>query len=115
MYVFALVVFSGLGIMCVARWAGPSTRQIRERAGVNVHAVLEVFLAIGLAWAVNFNVWSLWHLPVRADWVGVTFTGLLIAGTSQFFTEVLEMFSGLGRKLNDEAETMERPKLERVA
>jgi len=31
------------------------------------------------------------------------------------FTELLAMFSGLARKLHDEAETVERPKLERVA
>ncbi len=35
MYVFALVVFSGLGIMCIARWTG-IMRQVRERTGMRV-------------------------------------------------------------------------------
>lgn len=34
MYVFALVVFSGLGIMCIARWTDAIMRQVRERTGM---------------------------------------------------------------------------------
>jgi hypothetical protein len=77
--------------------------------------VVEVALGIALAWAVNFNLWALWGVAMRADWVAVTLTGVALGGIAQFFTAVLAMFSGLGRKLNDEAETIERPKLERVA
>lgn len=115
MYVFGIVMLFGLGVMCLARVMERPLRQLRERLQVALYPLLEVALGVGLAWAVHFNVWSLWHVPMRADWVAVTLTGLALGGVAQFFSEVLTTFSGLGRKLNDEAETIERPRLERVA
>ena len=118
MHEFGLAVLFGLGVMCVARWFEQPLRTLRRRTQLSVYPVLEVALGIALAWVVNFNLWSLWHVPMRADWVAVTLTGMLLGGIAQFFTEVLAMFSGLGRKLNDEAETIEtveRPKLGKVA
>lgn len=115
MYVFAIALLFGLGIMCVARWVDQPLRALRRRLVLSVYPLLEVALGIALAWAVNFNLWSLWHVTMRADWVAVTLTGVALGGIAEFFTGVLAMFSGLGRKLHDEAETIERPKLERVA
>ena len=114
MYVFAIALLLGLGVMCVARWGERSFfRRLRGRVFVSLYRVLEVGLGIGLAWAVNFNLWSLWHLPMRADWVAVTLTGVIIGGVAEFFTEVLAMFSGAGRKLHDEARTIETAERER--
>lgn len=115
MYVFGIAIMFGLGVMCVARWVERPLRKWRERSPIALYPLLEVALGVGLAWAVNFNLWALWHVPMRADFVAVTLTGIALGGIAQFFTEVLAMFSGLGRKLHDEAETIERPKLERVA
>jgi len=116
MYVFGIAIMLGLGVMCVARWVERPLQRLGERLSLSLYAMLEVGLGIGLAWAVNFNLWSLWGISMRADWVAITLTGLALGGIAQFFTEVLALFSGFGRKLNDEAETIERPtKLERVA
>lgn len=115
MYVFGIAILFGLGVMCLARTVERPLRQLRQRLPVALYPLLEVAVGIGLAWAVHFNMWSLWHVPMRADWIAVTLTGLALGGVAQFFTEVLTTFSGLGRKLHDEAETIERPKLERVA
>lgn len=118
MYVFGLTVLFALGVMCVARWFEPLLRSLRRRIHFSAYPVLEVAVGIAFAWVVNFNLWSLWHVPMRAGWVAVTFTGMLLGGIAEFFTEILAMFSGLGRKLHDEAETIEtveRPKLGKVA
>jgi hypothetical protein len=116
MYVFGIAILLGLGIMCVARWVERPLQQLRDLVPLSLYPVLEVALGVGLAWAVNFNLWALWGITMRADWVAVTLTGVALGGIAQFFSAVLAMFSGLGRKLNDEAETIERPtKLERVA
>jgi len=117
-YVFGIAALLGLGVMCVARWFQLPLRLVRHKLNFSLYPVLEVALGTGAAWAIHFNLWSLWHVPMRADWVGVTLTGAALGGTAQFFTEILAMFSGLGRKLNDEAETIEtveRPKLGRAA
>jgi predicted permease len=116
-YAFGIAVLFGLGVMCLARTVERPLRQLRDRLGLALYPLLEVALGVGLAWAVNFNLWSLWHVPMRADWVAVTLTGMALGGIAHLFSEVLTTFSGLGRKLHDEAETIEveRPKLERVA
>jgi len=116
MYAFGIAVLLGLGVMCITRWVERPLQRSRERLPVSLYPMVEVGLGIGLAWAVNFNLWTLWGITMRADWIAVTLTGVAIGGIAQFFTEVLALFSGFGRKLNDEAETIERPtKLERVA
>jgi hypothetical protein len=115
MYVFGIAVMLALGVMCVSRWVERPVRGLRTRAPVSLYPVLEVGLGIGIAWAVNFNLWSLWGMPMRAEWVAVTLTGVALGGMAQLFTEILAMFSGLGRKLHDEAETIEQPRLGRVA
>ena len=119
MYVFGIAIVFGLGVMCVARWVEQPVRQLQESlrglVPLALYPVVEVALGIGLAWAVHFNLWGLWGVAMRADWVAVTLTGVALGGIAEFFTEVLAVFSGLGRKLHDEAETIERPRHERVA
>jgi hypothetical protein len=115
MYAFGIAILLGLGVMCAARCLEPLVRLLGAPLVQALRALAELALGIGLAWAVNFNLWALWHIPMRAEWVAVTLTGVALGGIAQFFTELLAMFSGLGRKLQDEAETIERPKLERVA
>lgn len=116
MYVLGIAVLFGLGIMAISRWVEHPLAFLRDRTKISFYPVLEVALGIGLAWAVDFNIWRLWGITMRADWVAVTLTGVALGGLSQFFTEILVMFGGLGRKLNDEAKTIESPTgLQRVA
>jgi hypothetical protein len=116
MHVFGIALLFGLGVMCLARWVERPLARLGDRVHVSVYPLLEVAIGIGLAWAVDFNLWNLWHVPMRADWVAVTLTGVALGGIAQFFTEILTTFSGLGRKLHDEAETIEHPGgLQRVA
>ncbi len=116
MHIFGIALLFGLGIMSVARWLEHPLAWLREKTRISVFPLVEVALGIALAWAVDFNIWRLWDVPMRADWVALTLTGVALGGISHFFTEILNMFSGLGRKLNDEAKTIESPtSLQRVA
>jgi hypothetical protein len=53
---------------------------------------------------------------IRGSAIGVTLTGLIIAGAAYFWHEILAFFGGLSRKFTDEAATLEKTEhLRRVA
>lgn len=61
-------------------------------------------------------MWTSWHISdLRYGWVGVTLTGLALAGTALALHALVGAFFGLHRKLDDEAEQIERADLRRVA
>lgn len=116
MHIFGIALLLGLGIMSVARWVERPLMAWRDKLTVSLYPLLEVGIGIGLAWAVDFNLWALWHVPMRSNWVAVTLTGVALGGIAHFFSEILATFGGLGRKLHDEADTIEHPTgLQRVA
>ena len=45
---------------------------------------------------------------LRADWIGVTVSGLVVAGIALFWREVLGLIGSLFRKYADEAAELER-------
>ena len=53
---------------------------------------------------------------IRGSAIGVTLTGLIIAGAAYFWHEILAFFGGLSRKFTDEAATLGKTEhLRRVA
>ena len=71
---------------------------------------------MGLAWLADLNMWQLWEVPVRDAWIGVTLTGVALAGIAQFWHYLLGYSAGLERKYNDEAAALEKTQgLRRVA
>jgi hypothetical protein len=100
----------GLGVRALAMF-GESILNIAHE----LRALVLACIGVGLAWAVDFNLWSLWHFQARAGWLGVTLTGLLLCGAAYFWTVILGFFSGLLGKLHDEATTLERPNRSRVS
>jgi hypothetical protein len=105
MYVFAVAALLGLGVLFVAMLAEryPPMRDARQ-----LWAVLILALGIGAAWIANFDIWRLWALPVRWAWVGTTLTGVMLAGLAAVWHELLGLFTGLGRKYQDEAAKIEK-------
>jgi hypothetical protein len=103
MYVFAITALLGLGVLSLALIVEPFLLRATE-----VWALLLVGLGIGAAWLVDFSIWNSWGVPVRWDWVGVTLTGLALAGVAEFWHYLFRLSSGAVRKLNDEAATLER-------
>ncbi len=103
MYVFAILAALGLGVMLVTMFAERVLNFAHE-----LHAIALAGIGIGLAWAVDFNLWALWHLHARAGWVGVTLTGLAVGGVGYLWYVLLGFFSGLLRKFHDEAASLEK-------
>ncbi|MER3452794.1 MAG: hypothetical protein C4344_03765, partial [Acidimicrobiia bacterium] len=103
MHEFAILVALGLGTMLVTMFAERLMNLAQE-----LRAIALAGVGIGLAWAVDFNLWRLWGLPAREDWVAVTLTGLGVAGVGYLWHVLLEFFAGLARKFHDEAASLEK-------
>jgi hypothetical protein len=111
MYAFAMMAMLGLGVLAVAKIFTRYTSFASE-----LQALLMVLLGIGGAWLVNLSLFTAWSIPVRASWIGITLTGLVIAGAAYFWGAILDFFGGFARKAVDEAETLEKSQnLRRVA
>lgn len=96
----------GLGALALIALGDRYLMMTAARPGL--WALAAIIVGIGLAWLADFNVWELWGLPVREDWIGVTLTGLMLSGFAHFWRDVLGLFSGLVRKYNDEAAVLEK-------
>jgi hypothetical protein len=111
MDVFAILVLFGLGIAGLLMVAYRFLDFAHE-----FRAIVAVGLGVGLAWVADLNMWSLWELPVRDTWIGVTITGVALAGIALFWHHILGYVAGLERKHNDEAAALEKTEgLRRVA
>lgn len=111
MEVFAILALFGLGLAVLTTVAYRYVERAREYWGL-----VAVGLGVGLAWLADLNMWRSWGIDVREPWVGVTLTGLALAGVAYFWREILGFFAGLERKYNDEAEAIEKSQgLRRVA
>jgi len=101
MYVFAIALLFGLGIMALSKLAA-------RVLNTETWALTTVVLGIALAWLANFDVWSAWGVDVRASWIGVTLSGLAIGGIGFFWHVMLDYVESLYRKHVDEAVEFER-------
>ena len=103
MRTFAVMAFFGLGLAVLVMLGYRYVTLARE-----VWALVAIAFGIGLAWLADLNMWQLWGLHVREPWIGVTLTGVALAGVAYFWTEILGFFRGLERKYNDEAAAIEK-------
>lgn len=111
MYALGVMALLGLAVLAVTQLAHRYMSFATE-----LYALVLVALGIGAAWLINLNLFALWGVGVRATWIGVTVTGIMVAGIAYFWRPVLGFFAGLSRKLTDEARTIERDEhLRRVA
>jgi hypothetical protein len=106
MYAFGIAVLLGLAVMAVAAIGERYLLRTNE-----FRAAVLVALGIAAAWATGFNLWALWGISSRADWLGTTLTGVILGGIAYAWHEVLSLFSGVSRKVTDEAATMEQSQL----
>ncbi|MGH4032083.1 hypothetical protein ACQB60_24465 [Actinomycetota bacterium Odt1-20B] len=111
MYAFGMLALLGLAVVVVGMVARRYLAMAPE-----LWAFALVALGVGTAWLVDFSLFDAWGLTVRNDTIGITLTGVLIAGAGYFWYEVLHFFAGLARKYTDEAKTLEKTQeLRRVA
>jgi hypothetical protein len=111
MYVFAVAALLGLGVFALAMIANRYLSMARE-----LWVFVLIALGVGAAWLVDFDVFRLWGIDARADWIGVTLTGLMIGGLGYVCRGAAHLTAELTRIVGDEAETLEKEKdLRRVA
>ena len=111
MDVFAVAVLMGLGIWVLGMIFDRLLSLYRE-----LWPLATVIAGIGIAWLVDFNMFALYELGVREEWIGILVTGLIIGGIGLFWREFVGLLGSLFRKYSDQAETLEREHhLRRVA
>ncbi len=111
MYAFAIMSLLGLAVLVVSKIADRYLALAAE-----LRALVLVALGVGGAWLINVSLFTAWAVPVRFSWVGITLTGLIVAGAAYFWGVILDFFAGLSRKSTDQARTIEQEKhLRRVA
>ena len=111
MYVFAMMALLGLAVLGVTAIA---SRYLAVSAEIRAFALAA--LGIGTAWLINLDLFGTLGIATRDSAIGVTVTGPMIGGAAYFWQEILGFFSGLSRKLGDEAATLEKTEqLRRVA
>ena len=111
MYVFGILALLGVGAFAVAAFADRYLSMAHE-----FWAMTSVALGVGLAWLADFNMFTMWHLTVRADWIGVTLSGLAVGAIAFASYGVAHLTAAFARKVTDEAVTIEKDtSLRRVA
>jgi len=111
MFTFAMVALLGLAVLAVTATA---SRYLSISA--EIRAFTLAALGVGAAWLIDLDVFGVLAVATRDSAIGVTVTGLMIGGAAYFWQEILGFFTGLTRKLGDEAATLEKSEqLRRVA
>lgn len=111
MYIFGITALLGLAVMAVAVLIERYVNVVAE-----LWALLLVVLGIIAAWLADFSMFASWHVPVRANWIGILLTGLAIAGFAHAFYLLGGVVRNYVRKMGDEAESLEKEKgIRRVA
>ncbi len=111
MYGFAVIVLMGLGVYAVGSIVNRYVQVAREFV-----AASHVVLGLCAAWLARTDLFTMWAVPVRRSWIGVTMTGLAVGGFAIVWREMVGFMAGLERKFHDEAESIERSEgIRRVA
>ena len=106
MNALGIAVLLGLAVVVVAAIGERYLLMINE-----FRAVVLVGLGIAAAWVVGFDLWAQWGIASRAGWLGTTLTGVILGGIAYAWHVILTLFSGVSRKVTDEAATMEQSQL----
>ena len=104
---YAFVILVGL---CFA--LGTATGILDELVPVKApKAVTRSFgalIAMGLAWALDYSVFTAFGTTLRESWMHPVGTGLVLIGVADVVREVSGYIGGLSRKTQDEAAEIER-------
>lgn len=102
MYVFTLILLMGLAIMAVVSLLD------RMPLITELWMGIALVLGIGAAWLADFDAFALWGIDLRAGWISIGFTGLILGGTAYLFHEIIGLIAGVFRKVTDEAIEFEK-------
>jgi hypothetical protein len=111
MFAIAMMALLGLAVLAVTAIA---TRYLS--ISPEIRAFTLAALGVGAAWLIDLDLFGVLAVDTRDSAIGVTMTGLMIGGAAYFWQEILGFFTGLSRKVGDEAATLEQAEhLRRVA
>lgn len=111
MHYFAVFLFFSFGIVALTM----ASEHVSSRLA-DYRAVLAGAWGVALAWLADFNMWTGWGIAnLRYHWVGVTLTGVALAGVALVIYSVARFFFGLTRKVDDQAKELEKTELRKVA
>jgi hypothetical protein len=76
-----------------------------------------IAMAVGVVAALigGVDVWPAWGLSIHTAWLGDVYTGLALGGGAVVLHAITLFFLSLDRKLEDQAQVMERHELRKVA
>lgn len=77
MYTFAIVVLLGLALFKVVDLIEDFVPSLAR-----FHTILTLALAIAGTVAMNYSMFSTYHVDLRTSWMGTWATGLIVAGTT---------------------------------
>lgn len=97
MYAFALVILLGLAVTAMVMLFDRFLR-IADELTVGV----ALLLGMGGAWLADMNVFAAWGFTLRAEWIAIVFTGLIVGAVGYLFHEVVGLVAGIHRKFVDE-------------
>jgi hypothetical protein len=107
----AVILFVALAVMALT---SVGLRAFRRYS--HIRTATAIFWGVSLAWLANLNMWTSWHIAgLRYGWVGVTVTGIAVAGTALVLSAATGTLASLRRKLEEQAEAIEATELRRVA
>jgi hypothetical protein len=102
MYEFATVALLGLAVCKLVDVVGHYGNTSRA-----TKTTLAVLMGLGLAWLTDYNVFAGWGQGFRNLWMGTVGTGLVIAGLSAVWHEILHAVSAYSRRSDDQASEIE--------
>ena len=103
MFAFAMMALLGLAVLAVTAIV---SRYLSVSA--EIRALMLAALGVGAAWLIDLDLFGVLAVATRDSAIGVTLTGLMIAGAAYFWQEILGFFTALTRKLGKEAATLEK-------
>lgn len=103
MFPFALALFIGLGITAMAMIFDRWLSLVPE-----IWSLVLVVVGVAVAWIAGFDMATLWGIDMRAEWIGITLSGLILGGMALLWRELLGLVGSLFRKVADEAASLER-------
>ena len=105
MYAFVILIGLGLGLGVAM---GILDELVPVKAPKAITRTVGALIAVGIAWALDYSVFTAFGQDLRETWMHHVATGLVLVGVADVVRELTGYVGGLARKAQDEAVEIER-------